>query len=249
MKRDLIWFTGIWVVFVAIGEWLVFYVTFLPGQYADQARIVDDAYLLLATLAVPVFAFVAAVVVFAVVRFKVKGDELEDGPPIRSNRKVVATWLTVTSALTLAILINPGFVGLAEVRADHSADMVVEVQALRWAWIITYPNGATASNELVVPVDTRIRFDVTAVDVLHSFWIPAFRTKIDAVPGRTTVVYVTPTETGTRADDPGLRIQCAEFCGLNHSGMAIPVSVVTEEEFQEYITGLQQSAAIDRRSG
>ncbi len=249
MKRHAIWVGTLWVALVVIGELLVFGYGYLPAQFAEEATIIDDAYVLLSALAVPVFALVLSVVVYSVFGFRDRGDEFEDGPPIKTNRKVVATWLIVTSALAVFILINPGFVGLAAVRGEASAEMVIEVEAQRWQWTLTYPNGAVIREELVLPVDTRVRFDVTSTDILHSFWVPAFRVKIDAVPGRTTQLFVTPTRTGTREDDPGLRLQCAELCGAGHGVMAIPVRVLTEDEFNSWVDDLEVSASSSGGNG
>ena len=247
MKRDAVIVAIIWVALVVAGEVLVFAFTYLPAQFSHEAKVVDDAYILLSALAVPVFAFVIAMVVYSVIRFRAKGDEVEDGAPIKTNRAVVTTWLIITSALAIGILINPGFVGLAEIRGEPSADMVIEVEARRWSWEVAYPNGASITDELVVPVDTRIRFDVTATDILHSFWVPAFRVKIDAVPGRTTQLFMTATRTGTLEDDAGLRLQCAELCGVGHGIMAIPVRVLPEAEFEAWLSGLEARATTETR--
>jgi cytochrome c oxidase subunit II len=249
MKRSAIWVGTLWVVLVVVGELLVFGPTFLPAQFAEEAKVVDDAYILLSALAVPVFALVLAVVIYSVFGFRDRGDEFEDGPPIKTNRRVVVTWMIVTSGLAIFVLINPGFVGLADIRGEASADMVIEVEAQRWQWNLTYPNGSVVNDELVLPVDTRVRFDVTSIDILHSFWIPAFRTKIDAVPGRATQLFVTPTRIGTRDDDTGLRVQCAELCGPGHGIMAIPVRVVTEAEFASWMDELVVSASLNRGGG
>ncbi len=88
-----------------------------------------------------------------------------------------------------------------------------------------------------MPVDERIKFLVTTPDndVLHSFWIPAFRMKIDSVPGRVTEVFITPTETGSFDDNVNLRIQCAELCGPGHATMAMEVRVLEKAEFDEWL--------------
>ena len=96
---------------------------------------------------------------------------------------------------------------------------------------------------MVLPVNTRIQFDVTAADVLHSFWVPVFRQKIDAVPGQTTVLFVTTSATGSIDDDVGFHIQCAELCGLNHSDMSMPVRVVSKAHFEEWLVTMGASAA------
>lgn len=245
-RRDLLGAGLLWLALVAIGEAILFGFEFLPEQFSREARIIDDAFILLSILGIPVFAFVVSVVIYSAFKFRANGDSLEDGPPIKGSKKVVAAWLTITSALALAILINPGFVGLAELRADPEPDLIIEVESQRWSWNIIYPNGVESSEELVVPVDTRIRFDVTARDVLHSFWVPAFRMKIDAVPGMTTHAFVTPTKIGTFGEDPGLRVQCAELCGIGHAQMAIPVRVVSQAEFEVW---LSSQATVDALSG
>lgn len=241
-SRHLIGAGLLWVVLTAIGEAMLFGWEFLPEQYSREAKIIDDAFILLAVLGIPVFTFVVAVTVYSAIKFRASGDE--DGPPIKGSGKVVAAWLAITSALAIGVLINPGLVGLAELRADPEPDLVIKVNSQRWSWNIVYPNGVETSEELVVPVDTRIRFDITSADVLHSFWVPAFRTKLDAVPGKVTRLYVTPTKTGSFEEDPGLRLQCAELCGLGHSLMAIPVKVLSQAEFDAWLTGQMASAEV-----
>ena len=93
----------------------------------------------------------------------------------------------------------------------------------------------------MLPVDTRIKFEITSRDVLHSFWIPAFRMKIDAVPGRVTEFYVTPNRTGSLTDVSGLRAQCAELCGVGHSQMSLPVRVVDQGEFEALMATVEAS--------
>jgi cytochrome c oxidase subunit 2 len=232
-----------WGIFTAIGMLLVLGLDLLPGKFSREAEIVDEAYILLMALAVPVFAMVASVLLVAVLRFRSTSDEpTEDGPPVHTNKTLVRGWLVVTSALALMVTINPGFIGLAELRGESSADLVVNVTAQRWSFRVEYENGAVSTRELVLPVDQRVRFDITALDIVHSFWVPAFRTKIDAVPGRVTELYVTPDREGSFDEVPGLRVQCAEICGLGHARMAMPVRVVSEEEFDAWVADLAEGA-------
>ena len=234
-KRDAIRVGLLWLALVVVLEAVWFSVEILPRQYAEEARIIDDAFNLLTILGIPVFSFVVAMLIYAALRFRSGGDASRDGPPIKTSTPVVVTWLVVTTALAVFILINPGLVGLAELRANPDADLVIEVEGQRWQWVATYPNGAEVRDELVLPVDTRIKFEVTSVDILHSFWVPGFRTKIDAVPGLTTSVYATPTELGSFAEDSALRLQCAELCGIGHARMVMPVRVVEKAEFQAWM--------------
>jgi cytochrome c oxidase subunit 2 len=154
---------------------------------------------------------------------------------------VVTTWLIVTSALAIFVVINPGFVGLAEIRGEPNADYSIGMEAQQFLWTVTYPNGAVSLDELVVPEGKRVRYDVTSKDVNHSFWIPAFRIKIDAVAGLTTQAFATAEGEGDINDDVNLRVQCAELCGAGHATMAMPVRVVSDAEFNEYIQTLLES--------
>lgn len=242
MSRDGLRLFVLWVILTVGGEIAVVSWSMLPAGFAIEADVVDDAYLLLMVLGVPVFAFVVAALIYFPIRFRSRKKPSEDGPHIAGDSRIVAGWLVITSVLALVVLINPGFVGLAELRGEATADLVVEVEGQRWFWVASYPDGGEARDELVLPVDTRIRFDVTSVDILHSFWIPGFRTKIDAVPGRTTELYVTTDAIGSFETDTGLRVQCAELCGIAHSAMAMPVRIVEQDEFDAWVEALEEGS-------
>ncbi|MBI4310396.1 MAG: cytochrome c oxidase subunit II [Chloroflexi bacterium] len=210
-----------------------------PLAAAEEAAIVDDAFKLLMILGAPVFAFVVVTVVYSMLRFRRKGEPAGDGPAVHGPRPVILAWLAVTGALTLLVIITPGITGLRELRAhaNEAPDLVVQVQGVRWMWQATYPeHGVVSYDELVLPEGERVRFEVTSIDVLHSFWVPAFRAKIDAVPGKVTTTFATPDTLGSFQQDVNMRIQCAELCGLGHSVMRLPVRVVTEEEFEAWIS-------------
>ncbi|VAW01093.1 Cytochrome c oxidase polypeptide II [hydrothermal vent metagenome] len=239
MKKDILNATLLWIVLSILGWILVLNWNIFPPALAREARIVDDAFNLLTVLAVPVFTFVVAILIYAAFRFRSPGG-VEDGPPIQDSGRILTAWLIVTIALAGGILINPGFVGMSEVRGEGGADVVIGVTGQRWSWTISYPNGVDVTSytgELVLPVDQRIQFDITSLDpdVIHSFWIPAFRIKKDAVPGRITQMFITPTETGTFAEDPNVRVQCAELCGQGHAQMSMKVRVVEQAEFDAYL--------------
>jgi cytochrome c oxidase subunit 2 len=221
-----------------LGLILVMNTTVLPAQYSHEAEVIDEAYELLEVLAVPVMALVFAIMIWGVFAWRSSGADREDGPPQRGTKGLIGAWLVVTVALAVGILINPGFVGLAAVRGEPVSDYVVTLTGNQFFWEVEYPNGAVALDELVVPLEKRVRYDVHSNDVLHSFWIPAFRTKIDAVPGLTTQIYITATHEGSMEDDVNLRIQCAELCGAGHAQMMLPVRVVEDAEWNAYITEL-----------
>ena len=231
----------LWIAYTVLLVWATAQFSWFPEEWAREAEIVDEAMLLLQFLASPVMALVMAVMTWSVIGWRTEGGaHREDGAPVRTNKIVVTTWLVVTSALAIGVLINPGFVGLAEIRGEPSSDYVINLQAQQFSWDVTYPNGATAVDELVIPSEARVRYDVISTDVLHSFWIPAFRIKIDALPGITTTAFATAHGEGSIEDDINLRIQCAELCGAGHANMAMPIRVVSDAEWHEYIEALAQ---------
>jgi cytochrome c oxidase subunit 2 len=238
----------LWAVLTAVGEVVAVTWDYFPLAAAREADIIDDAFYALVVMSVPVVAFVLAVMIYSILRFSQRGEQLEDGPPIHSNRRFVIAWFTVTSLLTVVLMIFPGTLGLLELR-DHSDpvdQLVVEVQSSRWIWILTYPKQGLTTTEMVLPIGREVRFEVTSTDVLHAFWVPAFRMKIDAVPGQKTFVYATPTRTGTFDNDPGYRLQCAELCGLGHSAMRANVRVVEPGEFEAWVAENKPSASLTR---
>jgi len=229
---------ALFVVLSVLGELVVASVDVYPLNpgMAHEAVVSDDALRLLFSLAVPVGAFTLAALLYGIWTFRRRGEPGEDGPPIRGGRAVTGLWLAVTGALTLVVIINPGLSGLAAMAQSGDAELVVGVSAQRWSFAVSYPqHGVTGAKEMVLPVNKRVKLELTAVDVVHGFWIPAFRIKKDAVPGLTTVLYVTPTQLGTYESNVNLRVQCTQLCGLAHSTMSMPVRVVTEAEFQSWL--------------
>ena len=117
----------------------------------------------------------------------------------------------------------------AAIRGNQNADFEVNVQGEQWHWTYRYANGVK-SEELHLPVDRRTHLIVNSIDVIHSFWVPAFGIKQDAVPGMQTQIYVTPTDVGTY---PGM---CAELCGLGHTGMTTTVVVSDQAGVDDWLS-------------
>jgi cytochrome c oxidase subunit 2 len=112
----------------------------------------------------------------------------------------------------------------------------VEVVGQQFAWKFVYRDyGDLTTGELVLPVGQETRFTMRSVDVIHSFWVPSFGQKMDAVPGIETKILVTPKRTGTFA------VVCAELCGLGHATMRAPARVVTRAEFDRWIEEKRQT--------
>jgi cytochrome c oxidase subunit 2 len=225
-----------WALLTVAGVIAVLEYDFYPTVASDKGEDIAGAFRLLTALAVPVAAMVIAILLYNVLR-RGTYDLTEDGPAYLGRGSVPKVWFGATAALTLLVMIHPGMTALNEILDEpESPDLQVNVEGLQWTWLVAYPSeGVEQQRELVIPVDKTVRFNITSRDVLHSFWVPSLLMKIDAVPGRTTTISLRATKTGDFSSDPQVRLQCAELCGLGHGSMRIPVSVVTEREFRDWI--------------
>ena len=136
---------------------------------------------MLLVVSVPIFVLVMTVVVYSVTRFAAKPGDMRDGPPIHGNTRLEVIWVTIPFLMVTGLAIY-GWIVLDDIEAKQQNEMVVNVTGQQFAWTFEYPGQNVNSNELVLPVDRPIDFRIKTNDVLHSFWVPAFRLKSDAVP-------------------------------------------------------------------
>ncbi len=201
----------------------------LTEQAADIDRIWDG--LLIAAVAVGVV--VIGLILFAVVRFRRRDAALPRQR--RENIPLEVAW-TLVPLLIVAGLFAVTFVSVnALEEVDDDPDLTVEVIGFQWQWQFDYPASgvsvvgtADANPELVLPTGASVRFDLTSVDVIHSFWIPGFRYKRDVFPGQTQTFQVDVGDITGAFPDTGV---CAEFCGLDHTSMRFDVRIVSPDEF------------------
>jgi cytochrome c oxidase subunit 2 len=202
----------------------------------DQAEDIDRIWSGFLYIAIGVAALVTVLVLYVVIRHRRRSDALP-----RQVHEHIGIELFYT-AVPLAIVIGLFAVTFVSVRAiddlDDDPDLVVEVTAFQWQWQFDYPaSGARVvgsdevTPELVLPAGQKVRFDLTAVDVIHSFWIPGFRFKRDMFPGETTSFQVDVDDRTGFFPETGV---CAEFCGLDHHKMRFSVRIVTADEFTEW---------------
>jgi len=218
----------------ALGIALGLAIDWFPTQASTQAPKVDDLYDVLIVASVPVFVLVMVVVGFSVWKFRMRpGEELKDGPPIHGSTRLEIIW-TAVPAIVIVGLVSYAYVVLRDMERKPAGEWKVGVTAQQFAWSFTYPPAITGgkavnANQLYLPKGRPIEFQIQAKDVIHDFWVPAFRLKVDAVPGITTKYRVTPSRLGTY---PGV---CAELCGSGHSTMRVPVHVITPAAFQRWL--------------
>jgi cytochrome c oxidase subunit 2 len=234
--RRHVWIAlAVWTVLSILGIVLVAGLQIIPVIASREAAIENSAFVLLTVLAVPVLMFVVVGLAYSAIWFRAAGDEA-DGPPIHGHRGFQTAWLGISFALVVG-LFGYGAVGLVDIRGAQHADFEVRVSAEQWAWHFQYPSAGVVSKELHIPVGERVHLIINSDDVIHSFWVPAFGIKQDAVPGRTTQIYVTATVAGTY---PGL---CAELCGLGHTDMRFTTVVSDRSALEAWLRQSMPSPA------
>jgi cytochrome c oxidase subunit II len=227
------------VVVAALGIAAGLTIHWFPPAASKQAGPIDTLWKVLLIASIPVFVLVETVVVFSVWKFRMRpGEELLDGPPIHGNTRLEIVW----TAIPAIILVGPctyAFLVLEDVeKAPAAQEMNVRVVGQQFAWTFYYKqNGKElVSPQLHLPVNVPVKFSIQSKDVLHDFWVPAFRMKKDAVPGITGSYRVTPNRIGTYP------IVCAELCGLGHSVMRADATVESRAAFAKFMTGLRSGA-------
>jgi len=220
------------VIASVIGIAVALSINWFPVQASSQAKKIDDLWDVLLIASVPIFVLVEVVVLYSVWKFRMRpGEELKDGPPIHGNTMLEIIW-TAIPALIIFSLVTYAYIVLTEIEKKPSKEMVVQVTGQQFAWSYQYrqPGQPTVNTDtLYVPKGESVRFNIKATDVIHDFWVPAFRLKIDAVPGITTHYRVTPIRNGSYA------VVCAELCGLGHSTMRSTVHVVDPGTFKGWL--------------
>jgi cytochrome c oxidase subunit 2 len=183
-----------------------------------------------------IFLLVEALIVYAVWKFRDRGDTSEP-KQIHGNTRLELLW-TIIPALILAGIAIPTVKAVMDLTSRPGDGLQVEVTGHQWWFEYTYPNQQiTTANVLVIPVGTPIDLQMTSADVVHSFWVPRLAGKRDVIPGQLTYLKLQADETGEYLG------QCAEFCGLGHANMRIRVQVVSQNDFDAWVADQQQSAA------
>jgi cytochrome c oxidase subunit 2 len=226
---------AIGIVASIIGVVIALAIDWLPVNAADSTKDIDTLYDVLLIVSVPVFVLVMVVTIYSVYRFRARPGETGDGAPIHGNTRLEVVWVLVPFII-VSVLAAYAWIVLDDVEAKKPNELVVKVTGQQFAWSFEYPQYGNASSEqLYLPIDRPVKFDITTKDVLHSFWIPSMRLKSDAVPGLTTHFRLTPSRAG-RYD-----VVCAELCGIGHATMRQFTHVVPEQEFDDWV-GKQKPA-------
>jgi cytochrome c oxidase subunit 2 len=215
----------------------------LPEAATRQGAEVSRLYTIFMAAAAVVFVVVVALLAWVLVRYRAGRDPGELPVQTEGNLRLEIAWWAIPSviiaaltALTAAVLVN------VDARADEP-DVTVRVEGFQWQWRFTYEDAgvvvtgtAEEPPRVLLPVDERIAFVITSADVIHSFSIPRFLIKRDAVPGRENRFDVEITEEGTYTG------QCGEFCGLLHSAQLFSIEAVSRAEYEAWLSDQGASA-------
>jgi cytochrome c oxidase subunit 2 len=212
---------------------------FLTGAASTQGSLIDALFSITLGLGTAVFVIVQGFLIYSIVRFARQPGDEGDGLPIRGNTRLEIIWTTVP-AIVVVFIGTYSYRTLAALDRPQPGELVVEVRAMQFAWQFYYPDYDVTSNELHIPVDEPVFLKMHSNDVIHSFWVPAFRIKEDVLPDRITETRITGTEIGA------FPIVCAELCGAGHAIMRSQAIVQSDAEFKQWLAG--EAAAKQRQA-
>jgi cytochrome c oxidase subunit 2 len=246
---------GAMVVVAAVSSVVLLQFHWFGDAASEQRGPIDTLFDVMIVLSCVVFAIVIVMFVYAIWKFRVRPGDEGDGKPIHGNTKLEIAWTVIP---TMIVLFGAGYswVVLDDIEAKSSDAMRLDVTAQQFEWSFGYPEKMVGSgdsatevttHELHVPVDRQLDVHLEALDVLHSFWVPEWGIKRDAVPARDpeaegvdNTFVVTPDEEGTYS------LVCTELCGTGHATMRATVVVSSQEDFDQW---LNEQAASQSPSG
>jgi cytochrome c oxidase subunit 2 len=231
-KRPLLQMAVFGVVATAVLIAIALLIPWFPKKGSTQAGSIRTLYDVLLIVCIPIFVLVMTVVLFSILRYRMRpGEELKDGPPIHGNTRLEVIWTALPALLILSLCIY-SFIVLRQTEDSKPREMTIDVTARQFAFEFTYPEASgktVVSPELYLAKDQPVVFKLRSYDVIHSFFVPSFSEKLDAVPGIVTTLRVTPTAIGIYP------VECTELCGPGHSLMRAAAHVVTPAQFEDWL--------------
>jgi cytochrome c oxidase subunit 2 len=194
---------------------------------ATSTGVVNGALIYILTFSVLILFGIVFTMAYFVVRYRKSRNPVPAEIP--GNRWLEALWIILPTVLALSMFVY-GLTGFNFLRNAPSDSITVKVHARQWSWLFEYGNGKK-SPDMVVPLGKNVRCELTSDDVIHGFYVPAFRIQQDTVPGITTQVWFNATSEGS------YDILCSQYCGLKHSDMAAKLLVVSPARFDDWLKG------------
>ncbi len=235
----------IWLPIAVVADVLLYWVYgphMPPGQMSNSAASQQFDIKVMSVLAAPVMAFVLIFMAYSFIVWRHRQGDDTDGPPIYGHARIQATWITISAVIVLSLaafgtyeLAGPGLAGAgagegpSPIWKPNGTPLQVQVIAQQWRFTYRYPQfGGFETTALYLPVGEPVQFNVTSLDVIHSFWAYQLGVKADANPGVNNVAYTTPEHTGS------FEVRCAELCGLWHGAMFNSGEVVSVAAFRAW---------------
>ncbi len=208
-------------VFVILG---MNNVNLFPEAASAQAEPIDRMFRIEFIIIYILFSLIVGLMIYSIVVFRRRKGDTTDAVHIEGNTKLELFW-TIIPLIIVIVLAFMGSQALADTLEPDKKPLEIRVTGQQWLWRFEYPDFGIITNEMVMPKDRQALLKLSSVDVIHSFWVPEFRVKQDALPGGDEFVRdlrITPTIEGE------YKVRCAELCGTQHAFMLSPVKVVSE---------------------
>jgi cytochrome c oxidase subunit II len=236
-KGSIVALLGLAVIAGGVATAVALVPTWLPKDASREAGRIDFTIWFVVAICIAIFAVVAAVMIYAVIRFRVQEDDFEDGPPIHGHTGLEITWTAIPFVLVTAIAIVSAIV-LSRNDAEAGNTLRINATAQQFTWTFGYPDAHDATSPVLrLPEGRSVELDMRSLDVIHAFFVPEFRTNEDIVPGLVTTVHITPDRLGT------FPLICNELCGLGHSLMRSQAIVMKPAAFDAWLEQQGKSAA------
>ncbi|MEO0868558.1 MAG: cytochrome c oxidase subunit II [Cyanobacteria bacterium J06642_11] len=241
-RRQLVWLVGLALTNLLFSLWMGQQAyKWMPPQASAEAVLVDHLFSFMTVIGSFIFVGVTGTLLYSIIFQRAAKYDASDGPPIEGNVTLEIIWTAIPILLVIWIatvsyqtyhdmsILGPiTNAGLTE-KVAATEHPPIEVRSRQWAWEFYYPEANVSSTELHLPIDQRARFKLTSEDVLHGFYVPAFRVKQDIVPGKEIDFSFTPIRLGR------YRLRDSEYSGTYFAANQTDVVVETPEAYQQWL--------------
>ena len=200
---------------------------FLPAASSVKAEDVDDLFMFVMWINILFMILITGLIVLFVARYRRRSVHQKTAH-IEHNTPLELTW-SILPLMICMVVFFWGFNSYMQATVAPDGAMEIQVTAKKWIWTFGYPDGSVGVGKVWVPVNKPVRMIMHSEDVLHAFYVPAFRIKADVLPNRYTEVWFQATEVGDYV------VPCAEYCGKGHSQMRAYVKVVSQKDYENFL--------------
>jgi cytochrome c oxidase subunit II len=238
MRRgSIVALLGIGLIAGGVAAAVALVPTWLPEDASREAGRIAFTFWFVIAICIFIFAIVAAVMIYALLHFRVQEDDFEDGPPIHGHTGLEITWTVIPFLLVTSIAVVSAIV-LSRNDAQAKDTLRIDVTAQQFVFTFSYPDANNATSPVLrLPKGRSVELYMRSEDVIHSVFVPEFSQKEDIVPGLVTQLHITPTRLGT------FPLECTELCGLGHSLMRSQAIVMKPAAFDAWLAQQKKSAA------